>query len=288
MSIKYTKIVSAVGFVMLSASVTPAHAWFFGPSKEEKRIEQLEKEKKELQQQVEQNRPTEVVVKPENSNVQLPAWFVKIPEPTDKHMFVPGVATSTSLNMAIQKAQTDADVKVAFHTQTSIQAMLKMYQVDTGQTVIEDTELAARRITDIFISGQQQKDIVVQREGRMYRVFVLMQYPVEPIVYFANQARKKFGIDDQKQRAFDEIKNHSNAQKPAEVTTGTPSNTGNNMTAVTPVPAQPAVQTFELKPANQVDTSTLPHNTIADQQLKSKIDEILKRPDAVVGTLTVR
>lgn len=126
---------------------------------------------------------------PPEAPVKIPTWYVSPPVMTTQSIFTAGTATSTSLSMATQKAIMDADTKLAFQMESSIKAMLKAYNVDSATGSIEHTELVAKKMAAIVINGHAQSDMQVTQDGRKFRVFVLMRYPLAGVNYFGDKVR---------------------------------------------------------------------------------------------------
>ena len=307
-----------IALAVLASIASTSHAGLFGPSDEEKRIAELQEQNQKMREEMLAREVEAAKVNPyeptvpvqQLSQVNVPNWYIMPPKASEQSVFVAGTATSSTLAMATQKAILDADTKLAFQMESSVKALIKSYQNDLGNEIVENTELVARKVSAVTVNGHHQVDMQVTQEGRQFRVFVLMRFPLGGANYFAEQIRK----DAQKKQAgareraatteLNDTVANTEAKEKAEseleqVVLSTPNkepaptvlkplvqetvdpNTGVIVRPITgEVPA--------ITPASMVDKSTLPHNQISDEKLKSEIDAILAKPNAVVMTTTVR
>ena len=240
----------------------------------------------------------------------IPSWYTMPPKASELSVFVAGTATSSTLSMATQKAIMDADTKLAFQMESAVKAMIKTYQNDLGTDIVENTELVARKVSAVTVNGHHQVDMQVTQEGRVYRVFVLMRFPLGGANYFAEQIRKD-SLKNQsmaRERAANTELNDSVANKQAktaaqqEMEQATLSQPVLESSQVEPLKPLERIETdgngviinrvveeaAAFKPASQVDLTKLPHNQISDQKLRAEIDAILAKPNAVVMTTTVQ
>lgn len=313
-----------IALAVLASITSVSHAGLFGPSEEEKRIAELQEQNQKMREemlarevQASKVNPYEPTVQVQQlSQVNVPNWYIMPPKASEQSVFVAGTATSSTLAMATQKAILDADTKLAFQMESSIKALIKSYQNDLGTDVVENTELVARKVSAVTINGHHQVDMQVTQEGRQFRVFVLMRFPLGGANYFAEQIRK----DALKKQAVarerstttelnDTVANNE-AKKKAEQELN---QAALEKPVLEPKVEQPAKQELKpidnaqvdpntgviirpitgggeptVTPASQVDKSTLPHNQISDAKLRAEIDAILAKPNAVVMTTTVQ
>ena len=110
--------------------------------------------------------------------VKVPDWFIQPPQSTEQSIFTAGQATSTDLSMAVHKATLDAAAKLSFQMKSRVDAMVKSYKADSATSGAENSEMLARKLTRTSITGHHKVDSQITQEGRMFRVFVLMRYPL--------------------------------------------------------------------------------------------------------------
>jgi hypothetical protein len=302
--------------VLLSIAST-SQAGLFGPSKEELRMQELQLQNQKMREEIDLRtaeagkvNPYEPVTSQAITQVNIPSWYVMPPKASEQSVFVAGTATSSTLSMATQKAIMDADTKLAFQMESAVKAMIKTYQNDLGTDIVENTELVARKVSAVTVNGHHQVDMQVTQEGRVYRVFVLMRFPLGGANYFAEQIRKD-SVKNQsvaRERAATTELNDSVANKQAktaaqqEMEQATLSQPVLESRQAEPLKPLERIETdgngviinrvveeaAAFKPASQVDLSKLPHNDISDQKLRAEIDAILAKPNAVVMTTTVQ
>lgn len=295
----------------MAAISTASHASLFGPSEAELRVQELEQQNAKITEELMLQRTEaagvngsryEPAVTNTVTQVNIPAWYISTPKPTEQSVFVAGTATSNNLSMAMQKAILDADTKLAFQMESAVKAMIKTYQNDLGTELIENTELISKKISAVTINGHYQVDSVVQQDGRTFRVFVLMRFPLGSANYFAEQVRKTAQKDlavvreqaansqlteevaqksktesDKREQEIEAILNQTPVQSaPSE------------QVVIKPVETEVSSAPMELKPVSEVDLTKLPHHTISDQKLRAEIDAILAKPNAVVMSTTLQ
>jgi hypothetical protein len=290
-----------IALAVLASITSVSHAGLFGPSDEEKRIVELQEQNQKMRDELVMRdieaakvNPYEPTVNQAVVQVNIPSWYVMPPKATEQSVFVAGTATSSTLQMATQKAILDADIKLAFQMESVLKGLIKSYQNDLGNDIVENTESIARKVTAVTVNGHHQVDMQVTQEGKVFRVFVLMRFPLGGANYFADKIHKdalKKQSTARERAATTELNDsvaNTEAKKKAEqereqAALSTPilepkPNDNSTATGVDSV----------IRPVSEVDVSTLPHNQISDQKLKSEIDAILSKPNAVVMTTTVQ
>ena len=298
----------------MAAISTASHASLFGPSEAELRVQELEQQNAKITEELMLQRTEaagvngsryEPAVTKTVTQVNIPAWYISTPKPTEQSVFVAGTATSNTLSMAVQKAILDADTKLAFQMESAVEAMIKTYQNDLGTELVENTELIAKKISAVTINGHYQVDSVVQQEGNTFRVFVLMRFPMGDASYFAERVRKQAQRDlsvvrqqsaekqldadvTDKQRAETEKR----MQEIAVINGAAPepaTETQTEQVIVNPVTSEVTGTGSEFVPASSVDISKLPHRQISDAKLRAEIDSFfMNNPNAVVLTDTLQ
>ena len=121
------------------------------------------------------------------TNIDMPEWCISIPE-SDEALYSCGTATSKDLQLAINKAKHAGREDVARQMETKIKGLFKRFQEETG--LGEDAELldmttsATKEVTSTVLIGCKAKYQEINKEGPIYRAYVLMELPTGP----ANQA----------------------------------------------------------------------------------------------------
>lgn len=113
--------------------------------------------------------------------IEIPKWFTAPPSDKD---YLYGVATASSkdLQLALNKAATDARAEVARQTDVRINGLQKKFDEETG--VGADAQLlqmytqATKVVVSTSLNGSKIKDQSFKKTGDTYRTFVLVEYPI--------------------------------------------------------------------------------------------------------------
>lgn len=141
-----------------------------------------------------------------------PSWYLKPPETTREVVFVTGTSTSNNMSMSRNKAILDAQAQLADQLNALVSGMTKQYMRDAGvntTATVEDTEMLTRKlIAEANVAGYRVEKIEVYPEGRFFRTYVMLAYPIgETNTIRAQQEQAKMlkALPEQKQKAFDEL-----------------------------------------------------------------------------------
>ncbi|MFO8029737.1 MAG: hypothetical protein R6U28_07735 [Cyclonatronaceae bacterium] len=111
----------------------------------------------------------------------IPSWFTSPPEDPN-YIFVPRTASSRDLQTAINRATTDARAEIGRVVEVRIEAMQKNFTeevgVDEDATFRQMFEEVSRTVVATSLSGSRAKETKHEREGNMWRAYVLMEYPI--------------------------------------------------------------------------------------------------------------
>lgn len=161
----------------------------------------------------------------------LPSWMVELPVPEDnnKELFVAGTGSSTMLTLARDKATLDVEKQLANKISAKVSSRFKQYirEVGAGNTpiAIEDNEFIVKKVvTEANVAGYIQKESEIMREGNMYRVYILAEYPIEEntlrTIAQTEELIKQFKGD--KEKAFKELDREIDADRGLDTLAGTP------------------------------------------------------------------
>jgi hypothetical protein len=195
--------------------------------------------------------------------LKIPSWFVQPPESTPQSIFSAGEATGPNLGMTMHKAMLDADAKLAFQMKSKIKSMSKSFKTDNGKYGAESSELLIRKLTSVTVVGHQQVDSQITQEGRVYRVFVLMRYPMGEANRLLQESMAQSMQEQTQTRAKSAMQELNDGLK-------------------------------EDQPQSQVKEVTVPDGKslslmeVDNEEYKKKRDEALAKPGAVIGQVTVR
>jgi hypothetical protein len=223
--------------------------------------------------------PTSIVM----SNV--PDWMGKLPK-ENGYMFASGTARSQDYSMAVEKAKTVAQSKLAELLGVKVDKQTRIYQSDKNGAYYESSSTAIRKsVEEITMVGAEVAETkVVMEAPNMYRAFILMtikgeeqkqvQAPVQPTE------------DDEEKKAFEQLgkKKVSAVQQPV---------VSISQQHVEPVvvktePIEAPASGVIVRPVSLVDKSTMIVNTISDQGVKDRVAQTMKDPNAVVINTTIR
>jgi hypothetical protein len=110
--------------------------------------------------------------------VTAPAWFTRMPEDTPDMLFSAGTASSLDEQMAYDKARLQAERKLVEMMTARVRSNTKSYRADTGDTMSERMEVTINKTADGELIGAQRVDSRATFDGRTYKVYVLLRYPL--------------------------------------------------------------------------------------------------------------
>jgi len=122
------------------------------------------------------------VVKSETqTDTSVPDWFNTPPEEPD-YLYAAATATSKDLQMAINKAKQQGRADIGSQLELRLQGLNKQFQEEVG--VGEESDFAAqttvviKEVVSQTLSGCKVKHQKTNKEGSIWRAYVLMQYPI--------------------------------------------------------------------------------------------------------------
>lgn len=109
----------------------------------------------------------------------IPNWYVNPPKGDADYLYVAGAGLSGDLSMSVHKATLDAQFKLADKLQAKLNGLMEQYKADVNDASIDNTELTIKKIVaDTSVIGYSVEQQAVQNEGRNYRTFILIKYPL--------------------------------------------------------------------------------------------------------------
>jgi hypothetical protein len=229
---------------------------------------------------------------PAPTALKVPDWFIQPPENTDRSIFTVGTATSTDLGMAVQKAQLDANAKLSFQIKSYVEAMAKSFKADSTNSGAESSELLVRNLTRTTITGQHKVDSQITQEGRAFRVFVLMRYPLgdaNKLLAEATEAKSRRAMAAGSRNAMKEMQEGLDKAERREY------EQDNNIAPAAPQSKVEPVTVDPPKPAvsgtNSVTTKegkTVELLDVDNAEYKQRRAEALAKPNAVIGQTVLR
>jgi hypothetical protein len=224
--------------------------------------------------------PTNIVM----SNV--PDWMGKLPK-ENGYMFASGTARSQDYSMAVEKAKTVAQSKLAELLGVKVDKQTRIYQSDKNGAYYESSSTAIRKsVEEITMVGAEVAETkVIMEAPNMYRAFILMaikgeeqkqvQAPVQPTE------------DDEEKKAFEQLgKKKVSAVQQQSVVAKSEQHVEPVVVKTEQIEA-PASGVI-VRPVSLVDKNTMIVNTISDQGVKDRVAQVMKDPNAVVINTTIR
>jgi hypothetical protein len=156
----------------------------------------------------------------EQSVAKVPAWVAQPPESPNAWYEI-GVESSTDMQMAMDMAMLSAKRSLAFRLAGRVSAMMKNGASQTGTSedpvVVNEIDRVAKIVaTDVNIAGFVREKQEIQQDGKKYKVFVLLRYPLgESNKVIADQVKKSAILDAKVRasKAFQELEQEIEAAK---------------------------------------------------------------------------
>jgi hypothetical protein len=222
--------------------------------------------------------PYAMPAQPQRVISPAPEWFVRLPEDTADMMFAAGTATSVDEQMAYNKARMFAEQKLIESMTARVRSLTKSYRADSGDALNERFEQTIQKTASGELIGAQRVDSRATHDGRYYKVYVLIRYPLgesNVLRKERNQTQARKESELRSGRAHQELdqvhKNQSEQQERADQQL---------REQVGPRP----------EPAKSVNTSQTEIKLldVDNEEYKRKRDEALAKPNAVIGQITLR
>lgn len=213
-----------------------------------------------------------------NKEANIADFYLEPPAHTATDAYFAGTAVSRDLSMANEKAKLDAERKLANFLEGRVKTMTRTYKVDGGNgdenAYAEKTEVVAVKAAKASIAGAQRVNIKVYQEGKLFRVYVLMKFPLGEANKIAQRQLGTSimpGLDkpaaDMREDMHKELRGENDAPQAA-------------------APAAAPTQKVNVVDGDG-NAKTVEMLPISDPKVKAKRDEALNKPGAVYGQMTV-
>ncbi|MGD1046298.1 MAG: LPP20 family lipoprotein [Bacteroidota bacterium] len=117
----------------------------------------------------------------------VPDWFMNVPKDPN-FLYGAKTATSQDLQLALDKAATDARAEIARQVEIKVEGLQKRFQEETGTSadaqLLDQFTQANKTVVSTSLSGTQVTKQKQLQDGSLWRAYVLVEYPVGA----ANQA----------------------------------------------------------------------------------------------------
>ena len=113
---------------------------------------------------------------------ELPDWFINLPR-SDHAVYAAGTATSPDVQLAMDKSELNAKRSLADRINSALSSKMKEFIAETGQgedtvVVTEAERVTTNLITEVNVAGYNRTKSKILAQGRQYRAYVLLEYPV--------------------------------------------------------------------------------------------------------------
>lgn len=114
---------------------------------------------------------------------EIPIWFLNPPnDPKGDTLFSAKTATSRDMQIAIDKATTDARTEISRQIEVNVQGLQKKFDEEVG--LGEDSQLlsqftqASKIVVSQSLIGSKVKDNIIIKDGNTWRSYILVEYPL--------------------------------------------------------------------------------------------------------------
>ena len=117
----------------------------------------------------------------------VPDWFTNVPKDPN-FLYAAKTAASQDLQLALDKATTDARVEIGQQVEIKVEGLQKRFQEETGTSadaqLLDQFTQANKTVVSTSLSGTQITKQKQLKDGSLWRAYVMIEYPVGA----ANQA----------------------------------------------------------------------------------------------------
>jgi hypothetical protein len=165
----------------------------------------------------------------EQTIADAPKWYTKVPESSPNFMFIAGTGSSRNLTLARDKAVLDAEKQLANQIDALVSSRMKEYVREVGAnspiTISDNESVTKKLILEANIAGYAMNKTIVVPEGKHYRWYVLLEYPVGEanVLRTIKETEKQLRVfSTDKNKAFEELQLEIDADRATnnEVTVG--------------------------------------------------------------------
>lgn len=110
----------------------------------------------------------------------IPAWYLN-PPVDPAFVYATSSATSTDMQMAINKAEQDCRAEIARQVESKVSALTKKFDEEVGgkdAQLLTSFTSASKTVASTSLSGAKTKQRDVKQDGNTFRAYVLMEYNV--------------------------------------------------------------------------------------------------------------
>ena len=112
---------------------------------------------------------------------RAPNWFTDVPQDPN-YLFAAATATSSDMQLAINKAQTEGRNQLAQQMEVKFNGLQKRFQeevgVGDGSEYLDQFTLAYKSVVSTVLHGSRISKQDLQQERQIWRSYVLMEMPI--------------------------------------------------------------------------------------------------------------
>lgn len=150
----------------------------------------------------------------------IPDWYLN-PPVGENAMYSAGVATSADMQFAIDRAVLSAKTALASQLNNRVSARIRDFMNEVGLANDASMSAEAERVsqnvvTEVNLAGFRREKSEVFQEGRTYRAYVLLQYPMgDANKIVRDQVRKSNQLEARLKasKAFQELEKEIESQR---------------------------------------------------------------------------
>jgi hypothetical protein len=125
----------------------------------------------------------------------IPDWYMDPPE-DDNYIYSSKTATSQDMQLAIDKATTDARAEIGRTIELKLEGLQKRFDEEVGvrenATLLSQYTQATKTVVSTSLSGSKVKQKEFFKDGDIWRSYVMVEYPVgEANDAFVQQIKKQ-------------------------------------------------------------------------------------------------
>lgn len=109
---------------------------------------------------------------------EIPSWYLDTPESPD-HLYASASAQSQRMQVAIDRAETDARQSIAATIEAEIRSMTRIFEEELEDEFREQFVQTTQELVNQTLTGTSAREREVQQQNDgLYRAYVLMEMPV--------------------------------------------------------------------------------------------------------------
>lgn len=111
----------------------------------------------------------------------IPDWFMNVPK-NPNFIYAAKTSTSQDLQLAFDKATTDARVEIGRQVELKVEGLQKRFQEETANSIdaqlLDQFTQANKTVVATSLSGSRVTKQVQVKDGDQWRAYVMVEYPI--------------------------------------------------------------------------------------------------------------